>query len=72
MIIETSANQLYTVMESNNPDLAHVYLGQPVKRVKNGFALTADAKKQNKISLVRKLGCKIIVDSYEVENAIKE
>ena len=60
MIIETSANQLYSVTESTNPDLAHVYLGKPVKRVKNGFALTADAKKQNKVSLLRKLGCKII------------
>lgn len=60
MIIETSANQLYTVTESTNPDLAHVFLGKPIKRVKNGFALTADAKKQNKVSLVRKIGCKII------------
>ena len=72
MIIETSANQLYTVTESENPNLAHVYLGQPVKRVKNGFALTSDAKRQNKVSLVRKLGCKVIADTYAVENAINQ
>lgn len=60
MIIETSANQLYSVTESTDPNLSHVYLGKPIKRVKNGFALTADAKKQNKVSLVRKLGCKIL------------
>jgi hypothetical protein len=60
MIIETSANQLYSVTESTNPNMAHVYMGKPIKRVGTGYALTADAKRQSKVSLVRKLGCKII------------
>lgn len=60
MIIETSANQLYSVTESTNPDLSHIFLGKPVKRVKNGFALTTAAKKAKGVSLVRKLGCRVI------------
>lgn len=70
MIIETSANQLYNVTESTNPNLAYVYLGQPVKRIKNGFTLTTDAKKQNKVSLVRKLGCRVIDATYIVEGGL--
>jgi hypothetical protein len=60
MIIETSANQLYSVTESTNPNLSHVYLGKPVKRIKGGFALTASAKAAKSVSLVRKLGCTIL------------
>lgn len=34
MIIETSDNRLFSVRETGNPDLAHVWTGHPVKRVR--------------------------------------
>ena len=34
MIIETSCNRFYRVWETNDADLAHIWFGVPVKRVK--------------------------------------
>ena len=33
IVIEDSGNNLYIVTESNDPDLAHVYMGTPAKRL---------------------------------------
>ena len=56
MIIETSCNRLFLVTENTHPNLAHVWTGLAVKRVKGGFALRAKAKPL----LIRKAGCQII------------
>jgi hypothetical protein len=61
MIIETSANELYRVRETGNPDLAHLWLGTPVKRTKGGFALKAEALKANfREHAVRKAACRFV------------
>jgi hypothetical protein len=41
VIIETSANELYRVRETGNPDLAHLWFGTPVKRVARKVAQIA-------------------------------
>jgi hypothetical protein len=61
VIIETSANELYRVRETGNPDLAHIWLGIPVKRTKAGFVLKAEALKANfREHLVRKAACRFV------------
>jgi hypothetical protein len=59
MIIETSANQLYRVRETGNPELAHVWFGIPVKRAKGGFVPKANAREH----LVRKAASRVVVAS---------
>lgn len=64
MIIETSANQFYSVRESVDASLSHVWIGFPVKRVKGGdFVFTAKALRlaeRGAFDLVRKAGCRIV------------
>lgn len=55
-IIETSANQLYAVRETNDASLAHVWFGVEVKRAKGGFVPKAKARE----TLVRKAASKVI------------
>lgn len=55
-IIETSANQLYAVRDHASPDLAHVWIGLPVKRAKGSYVPKAGAREQ----LVRKAASRVV------------
>jgi hypothetical protein len=56
MIIETSANQLYRVTETGDADLAHVWSGIEVKRVRGEFV----PKKNARPALVRKAASRVV------------
>lgn len=56
MIIETSCNQTYRVRETNDANLAHVWYGVAVKRVKGQWVEKAKAR----TALVRKEASRII------------
>ena len=56
MIIETSANQFFFVVEPADEHLAHCWNGIRVKRSKGGFVAVKNAK----ASLVRKAGCRVV------------
>lgn len=63
MIIETSHNQLYAVTETGNPDLAHVWYGIPVKRVRDEYVPTARDKAlqyRRDYELVRKAATRVV------------
>jgi hypothetical protein len=55
-IIETSANQLYAVRDHASADLAHVWIGLPVKRAKGGYLPKAGARE----TLVRKEASRVV------------
>jgi hypothetical protein len=59
MIIKTSADILYFVVEPADEHLAHCWNGLRVKHTNNGFFVAKNAKPE----LVRKAGSKI-VDSF--------
>lgn len=64
-IIETSANQLYRVWETNKPGLDHCWYGYSVKlkRASGAYILTAAgerAKAANRPELVRKAATRIV------------
>jgi hypothetical protein len=65
MIIETSANQLYFVVEPADEHLAHCWNGLPVKRAKGGFVV----KKNAKPALVRKAGCRTVAPFSALQGA---
>ena len=56
MIIETTCNHFYRVVETGDPDLAHVWIGVRVKKTKAGYVDIAKPRRM----LVRKEGSKII------------
>jgi hypothetical protein len=56
MIVETLANEFYSVTETNDVNLAHVWFGVPVKKTKDGYVPKAKARQ----ILVRKQGCKVV------------
>ena len=56
MIIETSDNRLFLVVDFATPGLAHVWCGQPVRRLKAGYKVT----KHRVAAMVRKAGSKIV------------
>lgn len=56
MIIETSSNQFYRVRETGSADLAHVWHGIAVKRVKGAWVAKANARE----ILVRKAASRIV------------
>ncbi|MET4184933.1 hypothetical protein ABIB94_007062 [Bradyrhizobium sp. JR7.2] len=56
MIIETSANQLFFVVEPADEHLSHCWNGLRVKRAKGGFVTIKNAKPV----LVRKAGCRTV------------
>jgi hypothetical protein len=63
MIIETSANQLYTVAETDKPGLEHCWYGYSVKRVRGEYVLTSAALRaqyRNSPELVRKAATRIV------------
>lgn len=58
MIVETSDNRLYSVCETGDPDLAHVWFGIEVKASKrDGYVPKAKARKE----LVRKAASRVIL-----------
>ena len=65
MIIETSANVLYFVVETGSADLAHVWNGLRVKRSQGGFVVVKNARKE----LVRKAGSRQIADFSALKGA---
>lgn len=56
MIIRETSGAHFRVTASNDPNLAHVWLGVPVKRAGGGFVDKAKARQQ----LVRRAGCVIV------------
>jgi hypothetical protein len=64
MIVETSANQLFSVQESSDPALSHCWVGKQYVRVKSHgdirYRFTAAEQRSTKSRLVRKEGSKII------------
>ncbi len=56
MIIETSANELYRVRETGDANLAHVWIGIAVKRVKGEFVPKAKRREE----FVRKAACRFV------------
>jgi hypothetical protein len=65
MIIETTCNHLYFVVETGDTNLSHVWNGLRVKRVKGGFVVTKNAKRE----LVRKAGCRVVAPFSELKGA---
>jgi hypothetical protein len=59
MIIETSANQFFRVTDHEDPALAHVWCGVPVKKVKFSWVNKANAREV----LVRKAGSRVVAES---------
>lgn len=56
MIIETSDNHLYSVRETGDPDLAHVWIGVEVKKIRGAYVPKAKARP----TLVRKDATRIV------------
>ena len=56
MIIETSDNRLYSVRETGDPDLAHVWIGVEVKKIRGAYVPKAKARP----TLVRKDATRIV------------
>jgi hypothetical protein len=56
MIIETSSNQFFQVLETGDASLAHVWSGVEVKRVKGAFV----PKKNARQVLVRKEASRMV------------
>lgn len=57
MIIETSCNHLYRVEETGDDNLAHVWFGVEVKRVRGEYVPKVKARK----TLVRKEASRVVV-----------
>jgi hypothetical protein len=56
MIIETSANQFYRVVENLNSQLSHCWDAVAVKKVRGEWVDKAKAR----VVLVRKIGCRVV------------
>lgn len=56
MIIQTTANQFFRVRETGSAELAHVWHGVEVKRVRGAFVEKAKARE----TLVRKVGARMV------------
>jgi len=65
MIIETSANILYFVVDNSDPALSHCWTGLRVKRAKGGYVVVKNPKKE----LVRKAGCREVAPFSELKGA---
>lgn len=62
-IIETSANQLYRVVETGKPGLEHCWYGIPVKLIRGEYVMTAAgmrAYRNGRPELVRKAACRVV------------
>ena len=60
MIIETSANQFYRVTECASPDMAHLWHGIELKRVKGEWIEKATRAGRKNFTYVRKVATKIV------------
>lgn len=67
MIIETSDNRFYRVTETGNPDLAHVWFGVAVKKIRGEWVIntkrkTAGGRTVNRSfpELVRKAASRVV------------
>lgn len=69
MIIETSDNRFYRVVETGDANLAHVWNGVEVKLV-SGRKGTWTDKKNARTQLVRKAGSRVV--SAETEKPVVE
>ena len=56
MIIETSDNRFYRVTESIQPELAHLWFGVPVKKVRGEWT----DKKRARPQMVRKAASRLV------------
>lgn len=68
MIIETSDNRFYSVRETGNPDLAHVWLGIEIKfnKATNSWAKKPNRKGSgNRPQLIRKAASKVIAGTLD-------
>lgn len=65
MIIETSANRLYFVVEPADEHLSHCWNGLRVKRAKDGYVVAKNAKPE----LVRKAGCHTVAPFSALQGA---
>ena len=54
--VETTDNRIYFVRDADSSDLAHVWLGLEVKRIRGGFAVKKNAREV----MVRKAGARIL------------
>jgi uncharacterized membrane protein len=59
MVIQTSCGHFYSVIDTFDANLSHVWYGLPVKKVK-GVWLHKTSKKGVKIELVRKEATRLI------------
>jgi hypothetical protein len=63
MIIETSDNRFYRVVDTGQPGLDHCYFGIPMKRQGHEWAMTASgirAYKNGRPELIRKAATRIV------------
>ena len=62
VIIETSDNRFYQVIEPTDPDLSHCWFGVEVKRSKGPikWLQTAKAARMNRAELVRKAATRVV------------
>lgn len=56
IVIKTSDGRLFAARDTNDPDLAHVWHGIPIKRAAGGYAV----KGTGRMILVRKVGSTIL------------
>lgn len=55
-IVEDSTNQLFAVRDAGSSELAHVFRGIPVKRVRGAY----EPKKGAREALIRRIGCRVV------------
>lgn len=56
-VIETSDNRFYSVRETNDPNLVHVWFGIPVRNTaRDGYVVKAKAR----VELVRKAASRVV------------
>lgn len=63
MIIETSDNRFYRVVETSQPGLSHCWYGVSCKRVRGQYVMTAAGKRayrNGRPELVRKAGSRVV------------
>lgn len=66
MIIKTSANHLYFVVEPADEHLAHCWNGLRVCKTKTGYRVAKNAKAE----LVRKAGSRMVAPFSQLEGAV--
>lgn len=65
MIIETSDNRFYRVVETGSADLAHVWYGVEVRKIKGEWKFTVAGRRaymNKRPELVRKAATRVVED----------